>query len=226
MVHARLAALRSGAFDSLVAVIRTATDRSVARSAPQVPGEIRLVDLGSGPGFYAAAATAGRSNVAVLVADRSPAALRASRAMLPHAERVVLDLWRPLPLNTACADVALNIFAPRNAEEYARIIRPGGTLIVAVPRANHLVELRDAPGMLSVPAGKRQQVAAQFAQVGFGVPTVTAVHDSVWVDGEIARHLAEMGPSAHHLSDSPDKSDQQRQLTVAVDVMEFVRVSR
>lgn len=217
MVAARLAALRSGAFDALVAAVKTATTRACTVHPA------RLIDLGAGPGFYAAAAVAEREHVAVLLTDRSPVALRASRAVLPNVDRVVLDLWQPLPLRDATADVALNIFAPRNPAEYARILRPGGTLIVAVPRPEHLEELRAAHGILTVPNGKRDQVTAQLMTAGFGTPAVTAVHDRVTVSATTARHLVEMGPSAHHRDvSSPGHSAHQR-ITVAVDILEFVR---
>ena len=35
----------------------------------------------------------------------------------------------------------MSVFAPRNANEFARVVRPGGAVIVATPSAEHLHEL-------------------------------------------------------------------------------------
>jgi hypothetical protein len=39
----------------------------------------------------------------------------------------------------AAIDLVLNIFAPRNFAETARVLRPGGWLALVYPEANHLI---------------------------------------------------------------------------------------
>jgi 23S rRNA (guanine745-N1)-methyltransferase len=46
-----------------------------------------------------------------------------------------------LPLADACADLMLDIFAPRNGAEFHRVLRPGGALLVVTPHPDHLAEL-------------------------------------------------------------------------------------
>ena len=44
---------------------------------------------------------------------------------------VVADTWDGLPLADGCVDLVQVVFAPRNPSEFARVLRPGGTLVVA-----------------------------------------------------------------------------------------------
>ena len=49
---------------------------------------------------------------------------------------------RELPFADDSLDVILSVLAPRNIEEFARILKPNGTLILGVPGPGHLIELR------------------------------------------------------------------------------------
>ncbi|MFR4973349.1 MAG: 50S rRNA methyltransferase, partial [Butyricicoccus pullicaecorum] len=67
-----------------------------------------------------------------------------------------------LPLADASVDLVLHLFAPMCAEEFARVLRPGGTLLTVTPGARHLwgmkevlyqkpyenpTEIRELPGL-------------------------------------------------------------------------------
>ncbi len=41
-----------------------------------------------------------------------------------------------------CFDAVVRIYAPCNAEELARVVRPGGWVITATPGPRHLLELK------------------------------------------------------------------------------------
>jgi 23S rRNA (guanine745-N1)-methyltransferase len=43
------------------------------------------------------------------------------------------DIWQQIPLTDGSVDLALSVFAPRNGAEPARVLRPGGALVVARP---------------------------------------------------------------------------------------------
>ena len=49
-----------------------------------------------------------------------------------------------VPLLDASVDVATAIFSPLAVAEAARVVKPGGTLVVLAPDTNHLQELRAA----------------------------------------------------------------------------------
>ena len=70
-----------------------------------------------------------------LALDVSKAAARRAARAHPRAGAVVADVWRGLPVADGCADLVLNVFAPRNGAEFHRVLRPGGTLVVVTPRA-------------------------------------------------------------------------------------------
>ena len=112
------------------------------------------------------------------------------------------DVWGELPLRDGAADLALNVFAPRNGGEIARVLAPDGALIVVTPTPRHLQELAALPGMLRVDERKDERVqAALSSSLSLGGTTragaaAGAVPDDV-------RRLVAMGPSARHVD--PDE---------------------
>ena len=60
------------------------------------------------------------------------------------------------------AAVVLSVFAPRNGEEMARILAPGGALVAVTPTTRHLYELVGPLGLLSVPDDKEDRLDAQL----------------------------------------------------------------
>ena len=48
-----------------------------------------------------------------------------------------------IPIGTAAVDCLLDVFAPLVPEEFARVLKPGGTMILAVPSAKHLWGLKE-----------------------------------------------------------------------------------
>jgi 23S rRNA (guanine745-N1)-methyltransferase len=57
------------------------------------------------------------------------AARRAARAH-PRLGAVVDDTWREVPVRSRAIALAACIFAPRNGPEIARVLAPGGELVV------------------------------------------------------------------------------------------------
>jgi len=94
-------------------------------------------------------------------------------------------------------DVLLNVFAPRNGPEFARVLAPDGALLVAAPTADHLAELVDALDLLRVDPAKEERVAAALAP--WFVEKSSAVRERVLAlsHREVAT-LVGMGPSAWH----------------------------
>ncbi|MCX7521533.1 SAM-dependent methyltransferase [Microbacterium sp. STN6] len=127
--------------------------------------------------------------------DLSPAAV--SRTIrVTGASGLVADVWHPLPLRTGAADVLLNVFAPRNADEFARVVRPGGALLSVVPTSSHLLQLRADGAMLDVPEGKAGQLEAHMK--AFRLLSRTLVEFDMTLEASDVAALTGMGPSAHH----------------------------
>ncbi|WP_025157608.1 methyltransferase domain-containing protein [Leifsonia aquatica] len=212
MLDARDAVLESG----LYAPIARAVADAVPAAAP------RVLDAGAGTGHYLRAVLATHPDSVGLAMDLSPAAVgRASRSS-DRIDGLVADTWRPLPVRDGVCDAVLDVFAPRNLPEFARVLRPGGTLIVVVPRAGHLSSLRAATSMLDVPADKADDVITA-AEALYALLTREHVSQPLPVDDAVRYALIGMGPSAHHVG--TDTTDTDRPLPTEtrldVDVLHF-----
>lgn len=191
MVAARAAFLDGGWYSRLAGHL-------AARAAALAP-EGPVVDAGAGTGHYLAAVLDGCGAGTGLAMDASKYAARRAARAHPCAVAAVADVWRGLPVRTGVASVVLNVFAPRNAEEFARVLAPGGVLLVATPGPGHLAELVAAAGMLDVDARKDARLAASLS--GRFVPVERVTVDMALRMGRTAAEQAVlMGPSAHHLS--------------------------
>lgn len=213
MLTDRASLLGSGAYapiaDALVELVPT-TDR------------LRVLDAGCGTGYYLGSVLDARRGSRGLAMDRSAAAVRIATRSRASIVGLVADTWQQLPIRDAVCDVVLNVFAPRNAAEFARVSRPDGALLVVVPRPDHLAELREETGMLTVPADKVQHVTEQLSGT-FEPAGNTMVRYTLDLKPGHARLLQQMGPSAHHTS--TDDSAALEAVTVSVDVIRFTRLS-
>jgi 23S rRNA (guanine745-N1)-methyltransferase len=218
MLDARAALLDSGAYASIAAAIADAVSSSGFHGSTDAP---RIADLGCGTGYYSAFLGDSLSTAGFLLADRSPDAVRMSGRVVPHSTGVVLDIWRPLPLRDDVADVVLDVFAPRNPPEFARILRPGGVVVVVVPTSDHLRELRAEGAMLDVPAEKAELVADRFREAGLVRRSRSAVAYALEASAATLALLVGMGPSAHHADRRPVPDAGGSTVTVSVDVLVF-----
>jgi SAM-dependent methyltransferase len=234
MLDARSELLGSGVYEPIAKAVAEACVEAAARAE----GPLRMVDLGCGTGYYSARLAAVFPDGEFLLTDRSPDAVRLACRAVPRSTGVVLDLWRPLPIRDEAADLSINVFAPRNPEEFVRITRPGGSLVVVVPTDRHLGELRGRPGMLQIPGSKAAHVTAQLTRGGFEPDSSRRVEYVVSLGPARIRALVGMGPSAHHVPDeeaamaegsstnesgSAPPREPSVDVTVSVDVLRFRR---
>lgn len=112
------------------------------------PGQpFRVMDAGCGEGYYDRAllpALARKTGDARLIGfDISKEAVRlAARAQKEQAVFAVASCFAA-PVRDGWADLLLNIFSPMAEAEFARMLRPGGHLVYAVPTARHLFGLKE-----------------------------------------------------------------------------------
>ncbi|MFA6174656.1 MAG: methyltransferase domain-containing protein [Kiritimatiellales bacterium] len=92
--------------------------------------------------------------------DVSKEAVRCAAKRYKKAKWIVANGMRKLPFADHSLDVILSVLAPRNPEEFARILKPDGALILGVPGPNHLIELRSR---LSANAGDFEEKADEAA---------------------------------------------------------------
>lgn len=188
MVAARDHLLRSGQFGPIA--------EAVVAAVP--PRSRDLVDVGTGTGHYAAAVLDADPAARGLGLDVSVAACRRAARVHPRLGAVAADVWSGLPVATAVVDVLLSVFAPRNPDEFARVLRPGGTVITVTPTAEHLRELRAPFDLIGVEQDKQRRLADGLARAGIHrADSVVVSRCRPWsIDDAV--HAVLMGPNAFH----------------------------
>lgn len=141
MVAARAAFLEKGWYLPLRQALEELAVRLTADLAAPV-----VVDSGCGEGWYTAGVlhtlAAQGKTPQVAGVDISKFAVRRAARRLPEGQFAVASVYQ-LPLPESCADLLLNIFSPLAAEEFARVLRPGGHFIYVVPAARHLWQMKE-----------------------------------------------------------------------------------
>lgn len=192
MIQARADVLSGGLYAHLTRAL-------AALAAAHCPPDGRVLDAGGGTGHYLAAVLDALPRAVGVGLDASKYAARRAARAHPRAGAATWDLWQPLPVRTASTDLLLNVFAPRNAAEYHRVLRPTGALLVVTPDDSHLAELRAPMGLLAVDEAKSDRLARSLS--GHFVPAHTeVVTRQLSLAPADAVNLVAMGPTGHHLS--------------------------
>jgi 23S rRNA (guanine745-N1)-methyltransferase len=195
MVAARERFLSSGAYEPVA--------DAVLRAACGLRDGGAVLEPGAGPGWYLARLLAGLAGAGVrargLALDISVAACRraAVRTAGSPVGVLVADVWGPLPVRSGTIDTVLSVFAPRHAAEFARVLAPGGRLVVVSPLPDHLAGLRAAWGLLDVEPGKQERLASVLSE--HLVPAgASEVRFAVEPAPALLADLVAMGPNAFH----------------------------
>ncbi len=192
MVADRVAVLEAGTYAGLTAALA----RSVAAGEGPVGA---VLDLGGGTGHHLAGVLDALPDAVGVVLDSSRYAARRAAGASPRAMAVVADTWARLPVRDGVVDRALVVFAPRNGPETARVLRPGGRLVVATPAPDHLAELVGPLGLLRVDPDKAARLAGSLEP--HLAPVGAAVHREVLdLDHRAVAAVVGMGPHARHLA--------------------------
>jgi 23S rRNA (guanine745-N1)-methyltransferase len=184
MIAARTRVLGSAAYAPLLDAVAGAASGNV------------IVDVGAGTGQYLAAAVTPAAGRGVGL-DLSKFAARAIARSHADVGAVVADAWQDLPIAGGVADTVLSVFAPRNSAEFARILRPGGRVVVLGPGPNHLAELIDGLGMIGQDKDKASRLDAQFGD-RFELADRSDLRAVARIDRDLAVDVVMMGPAAFH----------------------------
>lgn len=140
MVAARTAFLSRGYYDHLIG--------AVARELRTADGpDACVLDAGCGEGTYtraiydALAAKGRRRSCSARIFPQRPSGGRHGRCRRGSSAR---RAPAHLPLAAESLDLIVNIFSPLMAEEFLRVLKPGGYLLRVVPMERHLFELKAA----------------------------------------------------------------------------------
>lgn len=196
MVAARERFLAGGHFDRLAEALEETCLEAVARGPAGA-----VVDLGAGTGWYLARVLDRLPDRAGLALDLSKHALRRASRAHERIGAVAADAWRPLPMRDEAAAVVLSVFAPRAGAKVARVLRPGGALVVVGPTGKHLGELVSSLQLLSVDE-RREKRLAEKLDPHLEPAGRTNLEWKLELGRDGVRDVIAMGPSAVHTEQS------------------------
>jgi SAM-dependent methyltransferase len=193
MLAARYRVLAAGPFEPLGIALSKAIS-SVPIEKVQGP----VVDIGTGTGQHLERALEDLPERLGLGFDNSKFAARMAARCHPRAAGAVVDVWEQLPLVDGSVAVVTDVFAPRNGEEIARVLGPGGVAITVTPGPGHLGELIERFGMISVDSEKERRLEEAMAPVGPALRSDRVEWKMDLFRSEVADVVA-MGPSSGRL---------------------------
>ncbi len=157
-----------------------------------------ILEVGAGTGYYLAGVLDRLPSRLGLALDISKFAARRAARAHGRMGAVVCDAWSTLPVADACVSLILDVFAPRNAPEFRRALRPDGALLVVTPSPGHLGELVAALGLLKVDERKPERLELALS-ADFVLVDRAEYEERLSLSPVEASAVAAMGPSAHHV---------------------------
>lgn len=104
-----------------------------------------VLDSGCGEGYYThgmwQVLSEGGRTPRLAGIDISKLALRRAARKVPDGEFAVASVYH-LPLADGSLDGVVDVFAPLSAEEFGRVLRPGGCFLYVVPAPRHLWQMK------------------------------------------------------------------------------------
>lgn len=158
-----------------------------------------VCEIGAGTGYYLSHtldSVAGSRGIGI---DVSVHAAKRLAKCHPRVGAVIADAWARLPIADASVDAITVIFAPRNAAEFARILKPKGQVIVLTADTGHLAELREPLGIIDVEDGKVDRMIEQAAGHLKPVGESDLVEFEMMLDQQSIASQIGMSPSARHI---------------------------
>ncbi len=198
----------------------------MTRAIVDAAGRGPFLDLGAGTGHHLRAVLVARDPAAVgLAIDSSIYAARRAARSHPRIGSVLADAWSPLPVRDGVVGTLLNVFAPRDPGRLARLMAPGGRVVVVTPEPDHQAELRDTFDLLAVDPDKTSRLRDAMAGPLTPVGRTIVRHVMPLPRADVDR-LIRMGPSAYHLPVERRRAavaalDQVTEVTLAVTVSVF-----
>jgi 23S rRNA (guanine745-N1)-methyltransferase len=205
MLQARRRFLEAGHYNPLM--IRLAADveellrdRDAAHGASeQTPC---VLEVGCGGGYYLGSlaekiGAVADSRTVFVGTDLSKSAVKLAAQRYPLCTFFVADVHRRIYLQDQTASVLLDVFAPRNPAEFARVLEPGGCALIVIPSAQHLASARAKLGLLGIEEDKEGRVLERFGEA-FELLDRAELSYPIELSAESASDVVSMGPSHWH----------------------------
>lgn len=206
MLQSRRRFLDAGFYEPLSDAVNLLVAAQLQTAAPTLgdPRPPAFLDAGCGEGYYLGrlrahlAGSRGPELVCLGTDIAKPAVAMAARRYRMICF-VCASTAKRLPIADASLAGVLNIFAPRNRDEFARVTASGGLLLVVIPTPEHLAELRTRLPLLSIEERKQEHLIAQLSGP-FELARGARLSYEISLAPEHLLDLIRMTPSARHLS--------------------------
>ena len=167
---------------------RLASQCAAALNAPQGEG-LTLCDAGCGEGYYTAGLETALPQADVCGFDISKLAVKVAAGKYKGIQWAVASNFA-IPLEEESVQLLTDVFSPLAAQEFARVVKPGGYFLYAVPGERHLYGLKE---ILYQEPYENPHRETEYP--GFRFVDRTAVRGEIWVpDGKTAMDLFSMTP--------------------------------
>lgn len=198
MVRSREAFLAQGYFAPFVEAVTDAVGDVIERSAAQVDDPV-VLEVGAGTGYYLAHTLDSIDGSRGVGLDISVPAAKHLAKSHPRTGAVVADVWERIPLRDASVHAITVVFAPRNPEEFRRVLVDGGEAVILTADQGHLDELREPLGILGVEDGKLERMLEQAKGHLEPVADAELIEFPMQLEREAIAAQVGMSPSARHL---------------------------
>lgn len=192
MITARRDFLTSGAYEQLIPLLNSKISEYLSGR-----GSCNILDSGCGDGYFtrSIANFAGKSNKLTCYGiDISKPAIKIAAKMDNHASYIIANAMLEMPFIDNSIDIILSILAPRNIDEFNRILKQDGILLIGIPGEFHLMELRSLLMEENISFNeKSKNVIAKFAPK-FTFKNIEEVNYKITLSNEQLRNLIHMTP--------------------------------
>lgn len=226
MLKARREFLDRGHFERLARLVAEGVEEHLS-AVPD--GDGCVAEIGSGEGYNIGRtgqylAERGKAHIRCFGMDRSRDAARMAAKRYPDITFFVADVWEKVLFRDRSIRVLLDIFSPRNPDEFARVLEPGGLLLLVIPGEAHLAELRRELDLLGMESDKEERAMQRFSR-GFRLARRRTLEYDMHLDGPELRALVEMTPNSWHIPRERLESipDGNMRVTASFIILELVR---
>lgn len=185
----------------------------------------RALDLGCGEGTFGPALF-GNSGTSYCGVDLSKRAIRLAAKQWTGGTWVLANADRFLPAADKSVDCVMSLFGRRPAAEIARVLKPGGRCIVAVPGEEDLIQLREKVQQTGRRRSRWEIVVEELEAVGLKFQQHQLWNKSVKLDADAIADALAMTYRAVRKSQH-DRAEQLDAMTVtlAADLILFDQAS-
>ena len=202
MVQARTRFLNAGHYQPVIQqIIKT------IHSLSEGQNELTLFDAGCGEGFYTSEIKQALPDSHVCGLDIAKPAILACSKRNKSIEWLVGSV-ADLPLIDQQFDIIISIFSRCDWQEFTRILKPGGHVLVLAPGQEHLLELRQAiyEEVRPYPVDKQVEELPESLQLMNSAPVTTQMS---LPDSQTIMDLLAMTPHYWHVKPAQKETLQQ-----------------